>query len=101
MNRFKLICGVFASPLEDNCINGSDYESDPPRRRGLTGFASRVLLFELGDIVDSTVDNDPVQSSVQWDRLTVAGKSKANNQQSLSLLCLPTSWPLNFCSFGS
>lgn len=59
-----------------------------------------MFLFELGDVVGSTVDNDPVQLSIQCDRTTATGKLRGNNQQSLSLLCLATSSPLNCCSFG-
>ena len=81
--------------------NDSMYESDSPGREGLTGFTSWVLLFELGDIIDPTVDNDPAQSSVQWHSMMAAGKLGESNQQSLSLLCLATSSPLHFCPFGS
>lgn len=66
MNWFVCLGGIFASPFENYCINGSVYESDIPGRRGSTVFASWVILFELGNIVNSTVDDDPVQWSVQW-----------------------------------
>lgn len=68
--------------------------------RGKNHSEETHLVFELGDIVGSTVDDDPVHSNVQWDRITAASKLGGNNQQSLSLLCLATSSPLNFCSFG-
>ena len=80
--------------------NASVYESGSPWRSRLTGFTSWVLFFELGDIVDSTVDNDPAESMVQWNRITAVGRLGETNQQSLSLLCLATSSPRSFCSFG-
>ena len=54
--------------------NSSVYKTDSAWHTRLTGLSSRVLLFEFGDIVDPAVENDPIDSSVQWNVNIVAGK---------------------------
>lgn len=63
-------------------------ESDSPWVKGLTGTASWVLFFEFSDIVDFTVDNHPVQSSIQWNGTKAAGKFRGG---------APTSSPPTYC----
>ena len=73
---------VFARPLEYN------------------GLPAWMFFFEFRDIVGATMDNYPVfilQSAVGLH----VEEQKKSNQQSLSLLCLATSSPLHFPSFGS
>jgi hypothetical protein len=57
-----------------------------------------MFLFELRDIVGSAMNDDPVQSICKSGQRS---NGEETNQQSLSLLCLATSSPLHFFSFGS
>ena len=73
---------VFARPLEYN------------------GLPAWMFFFEFRDIIGTTMDDYPIY----FLELAVGQcveEEKKSNQQSLSLLCLATSSPLHFFSFGS
>ena len=58
-----------------------------------------MFFFEFRDIVGTTMDDYPVY--IPQLAVGQCEEEKKSNQQSLSLLCLATSSPLHFFSFGN
>ena len=67
------------------------YELNCLRRTQLTRFSPWMLLFELSDVVGLIVNNDPMESGLQWNWMTAADTERGD--RFTSNLCRCYAWP--------